>query len=155
MQVGIKAGFPEDGPLPPLHSSSYLEEVIWSRPGKVMEVYLETRKTTGDSMGDSSLFPGSQGWRSRWSQRVRLAGGVRDESYASHTPKHACSTPTWQSVGIPLPCFSIIPSHPFFPLTWTHSSFPSPLPPPGPGAIRRDLIGAAPCLLSVARGLLW
>lgn len=58
-------------------------------------------------------------------------------------------------MGIPLPCFSVIPSHPLFPLTWTHPSSPSPLPPPGPGAIHRDLIGAALGLLSGARSPLW
>lgn len=46
-------------------------------------------------------------------------------------------------------------SHPFFLLTWPHSSFPSPLSPHGPGAIHRYLIETAQCLLSVARGLLW
>lgn len=68
----------------------------------------------------------------------------------THTHAHA------QSLGIPLPCFSITPSHtPFFLFTWTQFSSPSPLSPPGPGAIHRYLIGTALCLLSVASGLLW
>lgn len=58
-------------------------------------------------------------------------------------------------MGIPLPCFSIISTHPFFLLTSAHS-FSSPLlSPPGPGAIHRCLIGTALCLLPVVRGSLW
>lgn len=59
-----------------------------------------------------------------------------------------------QSMGIPLPCFSIIPLTP--------SSFSLDLILPfqvlrhhGPGAIHCYLIETAQCLLSVARGLLW
>lgn len=54
--------------------------------------------------------------------------------------------------------FPALPSYPLTPSSFSPGfifSFPSPLLPSGPGAIHRDLIETALCLLSVASGLLW
>ena len=70
--------------------------------GVVMVTFMEEGPLESSQKGNSSSFPGSQKGRTQWSQRVRADAKRENARTCTHT----------QSMGIPLPCFSIIPLTP-------------------------------------------